>query len=276
MDFSCLKSGIKGLALAALEFVYPSGIYCIACGNLIDSTRSYALCDRCIREIRWTTGITCAKCGKQLGDSRADFVSDAPTASKPLCKDCKTYARSFRRAYACAAYEGFAASIVRDMKYRNKPWIAREIARIMCDRMLAEANRETGELPEWDLIAAAPMHIIKKRQRAYDQAELIAKYLAAELRTPTNSNILVRTRRTGVMSALSADERRANLVDAFRVKEGCGALLKEKSLLLIDDVFTTGSTVDACAETLLSAGAKSVDVLVFASGTDKSRSGLWL
>jgi ComF family protein len=166
--------------------------------------------------------------------------------------------------------------MVRDMKYRRKPWIAREMAHIMQDRLLAEADPETGEIPSWDLIVSTPMHIIKKRQRGFDQAELMAKHFAALTRTPLMKNVLVRTRKTEVMSSLSADARRANLVDAFRVVKGKEAFIKQKRLLLVDDVFTTGSTVDACTEALLNSGAKNVDIFVFASGIDKSRSGLWL
>jgi ComF family protein len=265
------------------EFFFPSALYCIACGNLIDETRPYALCDSCVREIGWTTGHVCEKCGKALpiedmeGADRSggtEGFQKAPHTN--LCHDCGEFERSFRRGYSCATYDGRAADIIRDMKYRSKPWIARKIARIMRDKILSVSDPDTGELIPWDLLIPAPMNIIKKRKRGYDQAALIAKFLSKEIGVPCAEGLLVRNRSTDVMSALSADERRANLTGAFSLVAHAEDRIRGKDVLLIDDVFTTGSTSDACAEALLSGGAKNVDVFIFASGADKSRPGLWL
>jgi ComF family protein len=162
------------------------------------------------------------------------------------------------------------------MKYRGNPWIARKIALIMRDKILSESDPVTGELPHWDLLIPAPMNIMKKKKRGYDQAALIAGFLSREFGVPCADGILIRNRSTDVMSALSADERRANLTGAFSLNAYAADRLREQDILLIDDVFTTGSTADACAEVLLSGGANNVDVFVFASGADKSRPGLWL
>jgi predicted amidophosphoribosyltransferase len=113
----------------------------------------------------------------------------------------------------------------------------------------------------------------KKRTRGYDQADLIARKFAKRTGAPFAGDILRRKRDTAVMSELGIFERRANMADAFEI-EGYARKLIESGdrtlgdILLIDDVFTTGSTADACANTLKGAGAREITLFTFASGAD--------
>jgi ComF family protein len=161
-----------------------------------------------------------------------------------------------------------AAELVREMKYRGKDWYADTVAAIMAARYFALADSETGELPSYDYLLSVPMSSGKKAVRGYDQAELIAARLSRRIGVRVLKKTLTRTRDTDVMSGLSKDERRINLGGAFYVSCGMINTLAGKNLLLADDVYTTGSTVDACAEALLAAGADNVDVIVFATGAD--------
>ena len=244
------------------DWIYPPRIYCIACGNLIDKTRTYALCDTCIREIRWITGRSCIRCGKMLEDNWPEL----------RCHDCQNLNHLFRRGTACAVYEGRARDMVRAMKYQDRAWIAPFLAEILFDRLEAERDAALaldGEiLPAPDLITCVPMHEKKERRRGYNQSRLMAAALAARLHLPFSGLAIRRVRQTQVMSGLGRDERQINLTGAFTVEIGGTDLLRGAQVLLVDDVYTTGSTADACAEAILSAGATSVDLCVFAAGAN--------
>jgi ComF family protein len=222
----------------------------MACGNLIDATRPYSLCDPCRERFNWANGNTCAKCGRIL---RGD---DPQT----LCADCADGGHLFEKGFACAEYADCRA-IIHGFKYGGKTYCGEDIARIMYDRLAGEASPA-------ELLLPVPMYKKKERKRGYNQADIAGGQLARMLALPYDKGLLERTRNTGVMSSLSAEERGANVKGAFAVVCGRGDAVRGRRLMLVDDIFTTGSTIDACAEALLSAGAASVRFIVFAAGAD--------
>jgi predicted amidophosphoribosyltransferase len=172
-------------------------------------------------------------------------------------------------------------NIVRDMKYHDKPYIAENIAEIMADRAYGDE-----EIMGADLIIPTPMFAAKKRKRGYNQAELIAARLAELTGIEYAPDILVKNHQTEALSTKNRDERALLLSGAFSadgeklcVSEFYGNISQDISslnsqprngksarVLLIDDVFTTGATSNACARALYSAGAATVDLFVFATG----------
>jgi hypothetical protein len=127
----------------------------------------------------------------------------------------------------------------------------------------------TGELSLPDMIVSVPMNEVKKRTRGYDQAEVIGAALAGRLGVPYKPGLLVRRAETSVMSSLSRAERGANTVGAFELRRGTPAdCCRDRHIMLVDDVYTTGSTADACAAVLKDAGAKTITIFTFATGTD--------
>jgi ComF family protein len=162
---------------------------------------------------------------------------------------------------------------VRALKYKDRAYIAEKAAEMMRDRILVEIDEETGEVFSPDVILPVPMHIKKRRKRGYDQAALIAKRLARCMNVPYDEYCIARKKQTSVMSSLSRDERKRNLVGAFGLAVGAAERVEGKDVLLVDDVFTTGATADACASILLEAGAANVDVFVFASGANARAKG---
>ena len=245
------------------DLIFPRDLYCNSCGRPLppQGRDGIALCESCTDEIQWVTGRSCAKCGKPLSaENPMDF-----------CRDCSADAHTFGRGYACALYTGRAAGIVREMKYGSRAWYADTLSKVMAARYLSLADIETGELPSYDGLVAVPMAAGKKAVRGFDHAALLAGGFSRHTGIPLHSGMLVRVRETGVMSSLSENERRQNLTGAFAV--GCGMMkyTAGKILLMVDDVYTTGSTADACAEALLAAGAKQADLIVFATGADVRR-----
>ena len=238
---------MKKIINDAFELCFPSNIYCVACGNLIDNTRIYSICDRCIREIKWNVGATCTKCGKALAD---DFESE-------LCYDCQNANHVFSRGFSCVTYEGWAKRIVQNMKYKDRSFVSEIIADIMIDREIELSGA---------LLIPVPMNIIKKRRRGFDQAELITASLSKKAGIPYEKNILLRKKESIAMSSLGRQERKLNFQNDFFVTDYGKEKIKDIKIILVDDVFTTGSTANACAEALINNGARSVDIFVFASG----------
>ncbi|MDR1134802.1 MAG: ComF family protein [Clostridiales Family XIII bacterium] len=231
-----------------LDLVFPPSIYCISCGNLIDETRVYSLCDKCAREFKWANGKTCEKCGRILGD---DY-------NGTLCGECGQSAHAYEKGYACLEY-GSCREVIHGFKYLGRMYYAESIAQIMHDRLAEAAS-------EFDAVLPTPMYKPKERKRGYNQADLIGGLLAAKTGLDYDNDTLVRRRNTAPMSGLGKEAREENVRDAFAVAEGKADAVRGKRLLIVDDIYTTGSTLDACAKVLTDAGAKSVCFIVLAAG----------
>lgn len=214
----------------ALDLLYPPALYCSCCGNLIDESRTYHLCDHCIAHIRWD-------------------------GAEPRNLDDMKLLR-------CTQYGLYERTLIFDLKYNGKTYIARDIAEIMADRLtLAEVD--------FDVIVPVPMWRGKERERGFNQAALIGKYLGRRTGKPCWDHCLVRTVDTRPMRGLSPTEREENVKGKFALSEKYGTMLEEKRVLLIDDFYTTGSTARACYEALMSGDAgnapASVTFLAFAA-----------
>ena len=245
------SAGLAGRWIQGLQdLVFPPQLYCHSCGAVIDSTRTYGLCDDCITKFSWAGGSVCAKCGKPLPE----------TALHDTCYDCRTTQHAFDRGYTCASYGLYERMLISEFKERSKDHIGHAIAEVMADRI-------AGESLSPDILTAVPAGRWKTAKRGYDQTEIVAQSLARRIGI-RYLELLVRTRHTRTMRQLGAGERRANVQGAFSILKGRDSIIAGKKILLIDDVYTTGSTLDACAAVLKEVGAARVDVLTFAAGAD--------
>lgn len=243
------------------EAVFPTGIYCICCGSIIDESRTYAICDSCVEKVSWVRGKTCGKCGKMLAEE----------SRKGLCRDCRERKHEFRRGYTCSQYDLYERAMIMDLKYRDKSYIGEKLGLAMADRLemenrLAAAEGRIGVHP--DIVIPVPLHEGRMEERGYNQAELIARPAAERLGAELDTGILFRKKKTPAMKDLGAVERRQNMQDAFGIREGAEKNAEGKNILVIDDIYTTGATLDACARVLYEAGASAVDVCTFAAGGD--------
>lgn len=234
-----------------VELVYPSNIYCISCGNMIDDTRPYSLCDSCIRTMHWNNGKACEKCGKILKEGY----------DLPLCTDCMEIEHFFEKGFSCMEYGKAERELIHNFKYKDKAYLGRKMSEIMFDRISVEDI-------EVDLVIPVPMYEKKQQKRGYNQAGILAKCLAKSMKVRYGNNILIRQIETEAMSSLGVEDRRENIKNAFTVKAKWGTMVQGKKILLVDDIYTTGSTVDACSDALLQAGAEQVFVFVFATGAN--------
>lgn len=163
----------------------------------------------------------------------------------------------YTRARAVCILNATARHIVHRFKYEDSPELGRMMARWM-------GRAGSALLEEADLIIPVPLHPIRLWQRRYNQAAILAHHIAREHKIPVELALLLRQRRTSQQAHLSYKERQRNVQGAFQLRSSQRSYLLKRRVLLIDDVITTGATVEACTCTLLQAGAQQVDVLVFA------------
>lgn len=216
--------------LAALaDMFYPE--HCVGCGR----RSSDLLCRDCFEALPRVGSPTCGRCG--LPTAFATFV----------CEACKNVDFGFESARAPLRYEGVGKEVVHALKYHG---YRKTVARLAAPLMLQAIG--SGR---FDAIVPVPLHRARLRKRGFNQAELLARGVAAEINAPVSDTLEV-VRSTRDQVELSAAQRRANVAGAYRAIATLGG-----RVLLIDDVFTTGATMSACASTLIRAGAKEVHAL---------------
>ena len=172
---------------------------------------------------------------------------------------------AFSRARAAVRYDDVARTLVHGLKYQDRVDLAPTLGRWMA--------RAGGEiLQDADAIVPVPLHWRRGWSRRYNQAGALAKVIGQIVNVPVAGRALARTRATPQQIGLSRSERAQNVQGAFAVPTGRRAAVEGRRIVLVDDVLTTGATLDACARALLRAKAKDVDVLVFARVVENARS----
>jgi ComF family protein len=158
--------------------------------------------------------------------------------------------------YHIFKYEGPIKDIIQDLKYRRKKFLAKQLANIIFTHI------QKSSINEFDFIIPVPLHWRKEFKRGFNQSALISVYLGLKLKKKTLLGVLVKNKNTFSQTNLTFSERKLNIKNAFIVKKP--PLIKGKQLLLLDDVYTSGATVNEAKKTLLSAGASEVIILTLA------------
>ena len=209
----------------ALGVVFPQSLYCICCGNIIDKSRNYSICDHCMEHIRWN-----------VDDAR--YIDGM-------------------KVLRCVDYGIYERSIIFALKYDGHRYIARDIGRIMRDRIRA------SEIKGEHLVIPVPLHPKKKAKRGFNQSELISKYFAGEMEWRM-ADVLMRTRETKAMRGLGPEERSKNIEGSIKLITENIDLIRNQDIMLVDDFYTTGSTARECMRALSIANPRSVTLLAFA------------
>ncbi|MDE2142193.1 MAG: ComF family protein [Elusimicrobia bacterium] len=217
---------------------------CAHCRGDLPFGEEGPLCAACADAIPPPPRPACVRCAAALG-ARRDF-----------CGACAGRLFACRLIRAAAAHRGPAASLVHAFKFRGSPSAARAAG-----RMLAEDVAVRTELSGFDALVPVPLHPRRQRERGYNQADLLARELAARSGLPV-LGLLERRRASGPTWSLRRTQRRAELSGAFEVRAG-GPAAEGKRLLLVDDVCASGTTLEECALALRRAGAADVAAAVF-------------
>jgi ComF family protein len=238
------------LASAVVDLVLPHR--CALCGTILGHERG--LCTGCWSELRFVAPPVCRSCGVPLPGAGI---------AEPLCGACAAEAPVIRRTRAALVYDGPGRRLIVGFKH---------YARLSLRPLLVQwLRRAAGELlDEADLVVPVPLHRWRLLQRGFNQAALLAKGIAPGASPRCMPDLLVRHRATVSQQSLGRAERRTNVTPAaFHVRPAVRPLLEGKRVLLVDDVLTTGTTLDACARVLLREGARDVDALCLARVTDR-------
>ena len=204
------------------------------------------MCESCWYGIPLIGDQHCVRCG-------------VPSNGQPDgCVHCDPAAWSFRYTRVLAPFNETARQVIHALKYHRKRSLGPRLG-----GLLAAALRDDVRFGRVDLVLPVPLHRARLKQRGYNQSDLLARALAEALGKPVPADVLVRTRNTSDQTKLSAQERRANVAGAFSVRHP--EKVAGKHLAVVDDVLTTGATLDACSQALLDAGAQSVFAVAVAS-----------
>lgn len=238
MPFADILRDIGG---GILDLVFPP--LCVVCREPAERH----LCDACIAAMPRITAPICSRCGRPTGSG---------AGRNDLCGVCRQAAPAFDACRAYGQYAGKLGDAVRAVKYHGKtaavPALAELMAQVLCDDPL---------LRQGVVLVPVPLHPRRRRQRGFNQAELLARTVARQTGREVHSLLLAKVKNTRPQVGLSAPERRANLRDAFQVRPGS---LPAGPLVLVDDVITTGATFGECARALRDAGARQVFALALA------------
>ena len=165
----------------------------------------------------------------------------------------------FRKAFHCYKYEGLVKNLIQSYKFKNSLFLKDTLCELFC-----KASYSLIDYTKIDLVLSVPMHRIDKIKRGFNQSDIFAKALAKRVDIRYDGDILFKQKKTHGQIKLSRKMRLRNLRDAFNIKNK--EPIENKNILLIDDVFTTGATVNECSKTLLSSGANNIYVLTFLRG----------
>ncbi len=219
-----------------LDLFYPR--HCPLCGK-IGKYQEEPVCPDCLKKLKRVQKPQCFRCGKTVESEDVEF-----------CQDCIRIPKSYVRGYPVFAYSGEIKDAIYDFKYKNQ----REYASFFAD-CIYYAYQKVWEGSTFDGIVPVPIHKKKKKIRGYNQAELIAKELGERLATPVYPDFVVRWIPTNPQKELNDKARVKNLKNAFKI--GTNTIKLDK-VLLVDDIYTTGATIEACTQVLLKAGVKEV------------------
>lgn len=244
-----MASGTTSAARGLFAAIFPSD--CRLCGVPLLNISRLPVCDTCLAAMRPITAETCDLCGEALpGIARED---DQPR----MCSACRELRPLFDRAVAYGAYDGELRELIHLLKYERVVPATRALG-----RMLSQAI-EKLDLPPSLLVVPVPLHSAKRRQRGFNQTQLIAREAIKSLsHAELASNLLARIRPTVSQIGLTRPQRRENMRGAFRVVHP--NKVSGRSILLVDDVLTTGTTASECARVLRKAGAERVLVATVA------------
>ena len=236
---SSLLDPLRTIGRAVVDYALPPR--CSGCGEVIEETGGF--CPPCWNGLEWLGNDGCGRCGLPLLGTEAD-----------TCGRCLAEPPKLHRIRAAVAYDELPRAIALNLKYGRKVGLARTMARYMAPLK--------GAWDDETLLVPVPLHRWRLWSRGFNQSVLVARELGSVWHIPTAPNLLRRVKRTQPLKGMSHSQRRKTVAGAFQVRPS--SELEGRTIVLIDDVLTSGSTAEACARALKNAGAGRVELICWA------------
>ena len=218
--------------------LFPEDFTCELCGREI--FKGERLCESCKETVEFNDGATCPTCGRK-------------TETRALCIECKALAPKYEKAVSAIVHEGGGAALIHKFK-NGDAYLKDYFADLLTDKC--------GFACEADGICFVPMTDKDKAKRGYNQAELLAEALAQRLNLPLLKDAIIKVKKSEPQKSLTTAERKENLKGCFKAD---GKIVKGKTLLLVDDVMTTGATAEIICTELIKRGAEKIYFVTAAS-----------
>jgi ComF family protein len=225
-----------------IDLIFPPR--CMACTKMLEEKRSSPVCDECLAGLRLCSPPLCPTCGVPYADQ---------TAEDHLCENCLLYPPPFAATRFVAAYEGILQDMIHRCKYGRDVSVGETLG-----EMMADFPYPAFDFKDYTVVMPVPLHTRRLRERGFNQSLLLAKAIASHHKLKLDYLSLTRTIHTPPQITFGRQEREHNVKGAFSIKK---PMLQGEKVILVDDVYTTGSTARECARTLKQAGAAVVAVL---------------
>lgn len=226
---------IKQIVNDIVSIIYPG--HCMGCNKILNINESKWICNKCMPQFELKEYIRCSVCGRIIYHSGK-------------CRVCNSEKIYFDKGYSLLEYKDSVRNAVRQFKYKNMKSYGKYFGDLMSDYAVSKINIK------FDYVTAVPLHRKRLKSRGYNQAEILAKLVAIKLNTEYKK-LIVRDINTKPQNSLKKAERQKNIKNAFSLNKGIS--VKDKTILIIDDIFTTGSTINECSKVLKKNNAARVE-----------------
>ena len=236
-----------------LNLIYP--LSCQNCGRPIKESKGYSLCDDCLKLIKLISPPYCYRCGKP-------FSGEVDFEEKAICADCLTKKRPYYFTRSVAYYQGVLREGVHLLKYQKQVKLVQPLGNLLVSYL---AKNDFIMIREIDLVVPVPLFKEDCLKRGFNQSSLLAKYVADYFSLYFSEDLLIKDKMNLSQVGLSKTERKKNVRKVYTLNTYF-SLEGLSNILLIDDIFTTGATIDACCRELKKTGVEKLYVLTLARG----------
>lgn len=240
-----------------IDVLYPKHNFCTVCQSELDASKKMTLCETCIKEVKKITDFEnrCMVCGKPVLEAFEELL---PYRYK--CKPCQEQFAFIKAHRTYALYEGPIKKMLMDLKYHDRTHHLYFLVEALCETIESQY-----EGLRFDLITCVPIHWTRLLKRQYNQAALLAKMLSKRINIPYEP-LLRRTKRTKRLKLLTREERKNIIQGVILVKSAYKNRIRGKNILIIDDIYTTGATLNECAKAFYEEEAAGIYALTVATG----------
>ncbi|MEO0509655.1 MAG: ComF family protein [Verrucomicrobiota bacterium] len=231
-----------------MDVFFPKS--CVACGSGVENSDYEYLCAHCARELFLAEKPNCRVCG---------YPFHGILAGPQICPHCAELDPAFDEGKTLFLAKGPGRALIHDLKYHSGFYVFSDILRMI------ERSEDYKAYLEGAVLVPVPLHASKLRERGYNQSERIARALAEATKSSKVANLLERTKFTQTQTRLNREARNRNVKNAFALRPDA-VVMPTLQYILVDDVFTTGATINACAYALRDAGAEQIKVATLGHG----------